>query len=170
MRAELTDPEDAHVRKARLMVGYPCNVAKKLRVYLGHEGNNGKYYDVTGNISALTPGPLEKLDVSRTTRRCCALSRRRPGRASIGLKLASSKLKALTGGNDTECAGGLYQNPRKVDIENKTARADEHTGAASERVFVLEVQQDDRGTERAASTSCSSHAGPEQQAHRGAPC
>ena len=56
MRAELADPEDAHVRKARLMVGYPCNVATKLHVYLGHEGDNGKYYYVTGNISALRPG------------------------------------------------------------------------------------------------------------------
>jgi hypothetical protein len=45
------------------------------------------------------------------------------GRASIGLKLASSKLKALTGGNDTVCARGLYQNPRKVDIKNKTVEA-----------------------------------------------
>ena len=66
MRAELADPEDAHVRKARLMAGYPCNVAKKLHVYLGHEGDNGKYYYVTGNISALTPGSRETLDVEIT--------------------------------------------------------------------------------------------------------
>jgi phage/plasmid-associated DNA primase len=43
--ADAADPNDELVRKARLMVGsylYPCNYAKKLHVYLGHEGNNGK--------------------------------------------------------------------------------------------------------------------------------
>jgi hypothetical protein len=51
-------------------------VATKLHVYLGHEGNNGKWrffteslrralgdYYVTGSISALTPGPRGTLDV-----------------------------------------------------------------------------------------------------------
>jgi phage/plasmid-associated DNA primase len=176
MRAELTeyyaklfaedasDPEDAHVRKARLMVGsylYPCNVAKKLHVYLGHEGNNGKSafteslrralgdYYVTGNISALTPGPRETLDVEIIRNHKALLcsfaeaqSTDRDGH-SIGLKLDSGKLKVMTG-NDTVCARGLYQNPRNVDIKNKpaaqtnnTPELDHNDPAASERVFVL---------------------------------
>jgi hypothetical protein len=76
--SDASDPDDVLVRTARMMVGsylYPSNAAKKLHVYLGHEGNNGKSafaeflrltlgdYYVTGNLSALTPGPRETLDV-----------------------------------------------------------------------------------------------------------
>jgi hypothetical protein len=58
--------------------------------------------------------------------------------------LASGKLKALTGAT-TRCApGGLYQNPRNVDIKNKpaaqtnnTPELDHNDPDASERVFVL---------------------------------
>ena len=161
---DATDEHDAHLRKARLMVGsylYPCNVAKKLHVYLGHEGNNGKSafaeslrrtlgdYYVTGNISALTPGPRETLDVEIIRNHKALLcsfaeaqSTDRDGH-SIGLKLDSGKLKVMTG-NDTVCARGLYQNPRNVDIKNKpaaqtnnTPELDHNDPAASERVFVL---------------------------------
>ena len=146
------------------MVGsylYPCNVAKKLHVYLGHEGNNGKSafaeslrrtlgdYYVTGNISALTPGPRETLDVEIIRNHKALLcsfaeaqSTDRDGH-SIGLKLDSGKLKVMTG-NDTVCARGLYQNPRNVDIKNKpaaqtnnTPELDHNDPAASARVFVL---------------------------------
>ncbi len=44
--------------------------------------------------------------------------------ASIGLKLASGKLKALTGQRHG-LRQGLYQNPQNVDIKNKTGGADE---------------------------------------------
>ena len=134
------DPDDELVRKARLMVGsylYPSNVAKKLHVYLGHEGNNGKSafaeflrltlgdYYVTGNLSALTPGPRETLDVE-IIRNYKALvcsfpeaqSSDRVSGHSMGLKLDSAKLKVMTG-NDTVCARGLYQNPRNVGIKHK---------------------------------------------------
>jgi phage/plasmid-associated DNA primase len=146
------------------MVGsylYPRNIAKKLHVYLGHEGNNGKSafaeslrltlgdYYVTGNISALTPGPRETLDVEIIRNHKALLcsfaeaqSTDRDGH-SIGLKLDSGKLKVMTG-NDTVCARGLYQNPRNINIKNKpaaqtnnTPELDHKDAAASERVFVL---------------------------------
>jgi phage/plasmid-associated DNA primase len=138
--ADAADPNDELVRKARLMVGsylYPCNYAKKLHVYLGHEGNNGKSafaeflrltlgdYYVTGNLSALTPGPRETLDVE-IIRNYKALicsypeaqSSDRVSGHSTGLKLDSAKLKVMTG-NDTVCARGLYQMPRNIGIKHK---------------------------------------------------
>ena len=70
------------------------------------------------------------------------------------LCLYSGKLKVMPG-NDMVCARGLYQNPRNVDIKNKqasrrtptsnTPELDHNDPAASERVFVLAVQQHDRG-------------------------
>jgi hypothetical protein len=138
--SDASDPEDELVRKAQMMVGsylYPSNAAKKLHVYLGHEGNNGKSafaeflrrtlgdYYVTGNLSALTPGPRETLDVE-IIRNYKALvcsfpeaqSSDRISGHSTGLKLDSAKVKAMTG-NDTVCARGLYQNPRNVLVKHK---------------------------------------------------
>jgi hypothetical protein len=161
---DASDPNDELARKARLMVGsylYPSNVAKKIHVYLGHEGNNGKSafaeflrltlgdYYVTGNLSALTPGPRETLDVE-IIRNYKALvcsfpeaqSSDRTSGHSLGLKLDSAKLKVMTG-NDTVCARGLYQNPRNVGIKHKpimmsnTMPELDHTDeAASARVRV----------------------------------
>ncbi len=138
--ADAADPDDALVLKARMMVGsylYPSNVAKKIHVYLGHQGNNGKSafaeflrrtlgdYYVTGNLSALTPGPRETLDVEIIRNHkalvCSfpeAQSSDRASGHSLGLKLDSAKLKVMTG-NDTVCARGLYQNPRNVGIKHK---------------------------------------------------
>ena len=161
---DASDPNDELVRRARMMVGsylYPSNVAKKIHVYLGHEGNNGKSafaeflrltlgdYYVTGNLSALTPGPRETLDVE-IIRNYKALvcsfpeaqSSDRVSGHSLGLKLDSAKLKVMTG-NDTVCARGLYQNPRNVGIKHKpimmsnTMPELDHTDeAASARVRV----------------------------------
>jgi hypothetical protein len=162
--ADASDPNDELVRKARLMVGsylYPSNYAKKLHVYLGHEGNNGKSafaeflrltlgdYYVTGNLSALTPGPRETLDVE-VIRNYKALvcsfpeaqSSDRVSGHSMGLKLDSAKLKVMTG-NDTVCARGLYQMPRNIGIKHKPImmsntmpELDHNDEAASGRVRV----------------------------------
>ena len=136
---DASDAGDALLRQARVMVGsylYPCNVAKKMHVFLGHEGNNGKSafaeflrltlgdYYATGNIGALTPGPRETLDVE-IIRNYKALvcsfpeaqSSTKDGH-SMSLRLDSGKLKVMTG-NDNVCARGLYQMPRNIGIKNK---------------------------------------------------
>jgi hypothetical protein len=136
---DASNSADALLRQAQTMVGsylYPCNVAKKMHVFLGHEGNNGKSafaeflrltlgdYYATGNLGALTPGPRETLDVE-IIRNYKALvcsfpeaqSSDRDGH-SMSLRLDSGKLKVMTG-NDNVCARGLYQMPRNIGIKNK---------------------------------------------------
>jgi hypothetical protein len=136
--ADASDPEDPLLRQAQLTMGsfvYPANVAKKIHVFLGPEGNNGKsafakflnltfgdYYGA-GNIGALTPGPRETLDVE-LVRNCKKLvvafpeaqSSDRDGH-SMNLKLDSGKLKVMTG-NDTVIARIIYHMPQDVDIMN----------------------------------------------------
>lgn len=136
---DAADAGDALLSQARTMVGsylYHNNVAKKMHVFLGHEGNNGKSafaeflrltlgdYYATGNIGALTPGPRETLDVE-IIRNYKALvcsfpeaqSSNKEGH-SMSLRLDSGKLKVMTG-NDNVCARGLYQMPRNIGIKNK---------------------------------------------------
>ena len=136
--ADAGDAEDPLLLQAQLTMGsfvYPANVAKKIHVFLGHEGNNGKsafakflgltfgdYYGA-GNIGALTPGPRETLDVE-LVRNCKKLvvafpeaqSSDRDGH-SMNLKLDSGKLKVMTG-NDTVIARIIYHMPKDVDIMN----------------------------------------------------
>jgi hypothetical protein len=136
---DASNQQDALLQQAQTMVGsylYPCNVAKKMHVFLGHEGNNGKSafaeflrltlgdYYVTGNLGALTPGPRETLDVEiirNYKALVCSFPEAQSGDRdghSMSLRLDSGKLKVMTG-NDSVCARGLYQNPRNVGIKHK---------------------------------------------------
>jgi hypothetical protein len=85
------------------------------------------------------------VEITGTIRRCCALSRRRPGRASIGLKLASCKLKALTGQRHGLRQGAVPEPGERGHQEQAGGADEQHAGAARVRVCVFEVQQKDGG-------------------------
>jgi hypothetical protein len=161
--SDASDAGDALLQKATMMVGsylHHENEAKKMHVFLGHEGNNGKSafaeflrltlgdYYATGTIGALTPGPRTTLDVEiirNYKALVCAFpeaqSSDRDGH-TIGLRLDSTKLKEMTG-NDAVMARSIYQLPRIVKIKHKPIimsnsmpEIDHADQASRERVFV----------------------------------